>query len=667
LLKTRLFLLTISMMLFCCSDGVSAQSWSGLLAPNRAIDWSQAGANPIPARTTICTTLGVAGQSASYSQSVSMSQITSALSSCPSGQTVLLNPGTYNTSSSLISTSSNVTLRGSGSNETILKFTGTSTNCLGIGPTGVCLSNGDAGAIGSTSNVLNWTSGYSAGTTKIAAGSAIRGSLSNLHVGSLVVLNQLDDASDTGNAYFCGNITCSQQGDNGNAFPGRSQIQVVTVTGISGSSITISPGIYAPNWSAGKAPYITFSSSLPLSNFGLEDLQINTQSLGSMAAMVQFVWATNSWMKDVSLINNTGASDSAHKHVWIASSSHITVRDSYLYGASPTSEGYGVDFWESSDNLAENNICQHLPTCEILEGGTGNVFGYHYAVDNYYTGGGYASNWQQCDQFHHNAGDYYNLWEGNIGICHTEDSIHGTAFANTVFRNALSGFDPAVTNGIAKSTNILSINNMAYSRYTNYVANVLGFGGHASAYQYLMSALLDCGSGGNGLIFAIGDSDQNVASATCGYGYSVSNDLTSSGTIMRWGNWDATNASVRTSSSEAGANAPTYPGLSSPSTSWSDFPSLYLAGQPGWWVFPSGSSAPWPGIGPDVTGGNISGAAGHAFLNPAANCYLKVLGGRTDGSTGVLNFNGKSCYGSSSASPGSAPPPPINVTGTLVH
>lgn len=655
------------MILLCSSKVVRGQSWSGLIAPNRAIDWSQAGAGTIPARTTICTTLGTAGQSASYSQSVSMSQIASALSACPSGQTVLLNPGTYNTSSSLISTSSNVTLRGSGPNQTILNFTGTSTNCLGIGPTGVCLSNGDSGAIGSTANVLNWTAGYSQGTTVITAGSAVSGSLSNLHVGSLISLNQLDDSSDTGNAYFCGNTACSQQGDGGNVFPGRSQLQVVTVTGISGSNITISPGLYAPNWKSSKSPYITFSSSLPLSGFGLEDLQVNTQSLGSMAAMVQFVWATNSWVKNVSLINNTGASDSAHKHVWTASSSHITVRDSYLYGASPTSEGYGVDFWESSDSLAENNICQHLPTCEIMEGGSGNVFGYHYAVDNYYTGGGYAANWQQCDQFHHNAGDYYNLWEGNIGTCHTEDSIHGTAFANTVFRNALSGFDPAVTNGTAKSTNILSVNDMAYARYTNYVANVLGYGGHATLYQYLMSSLLDCGSSGNGLIFAIGDSDQNVASATCGYGYSVSNDLAVSGTIMRWGNWDAASGAVRTSSSETASGASTYPGLSSPSTSWSAFPSLYMGGQPGWWMFPSGTSSPWPGIGPDVTGGNIAGTAGHAYLNPAANCYLNVLGGRTDGSTGALSFNAKNCYGTSSSSQSSAPPPPVNVTSTLVQ
>ncbi len=657
MLRFRLFSFVI-LLFFSASYSAQAQNWSGLLAPTRAIDWSQAGAGTIPARSTICTTLPAGS---------SMATIQSALSSCPAGQTVLLSPGTYTTSASLVSTKSNVTLRGSGPSQTILNFTGTSTNCLGIGPTAVCLGNGDTGTINGVSNVLNWTGGFSQGTTTITAGSSVSGSLSNLKVGSLVTLDQLDDSSDTGNAYFCGDSNCSQQGDGGNVRSGRSQIQIVTVTAINGSQITISPGLYAPNWNSGKSPYITFSSSLPMTGFGLEDLQINTQSLsaGNQAAMVQFVWATNSWVKNVSLINNAGAGESAHKHVWVASSSHITVRDSYLYGASPTSEGYGVDFWESSDGLAENNICQHLPTCEIMEGGSGNVFGYHYAVDNYYTGGGYAANWQQCDQFHHNAGDYYNLWEGGIGICHTEDSIHGTAFANTVFRNALSGFDPSITNGTAKSTNTLSVNNMAFARYQNYVANVLGYGGKATTYQYAMNGSSDCGSGSSGLVFAIGDSDQNVASATCGYGYSVSNDMAAASTLMRWGNYDGVHKSVQTNSSETGSSASAYPGLASPSTSWSSYPSLYLDNQPSWWAFPSGTTAPWPGIGPEVTGGNIAGSNGHAYLNPAANCYLNVLGGKTDGSSGVLSFDADNCYPTQATSSGGAPPPPSNLTGTV--
>jgi hypothetical protein len=122
---------------------------------------------------------------------------------------------------------------------------------------------------------------------------------------------------------------------------------------------------------------------------------------------------------------------------------------------------------------------------------------------------------------------------------------------------------------------------------------------------------------------------------------------------MLCGNWDAVTAGIRTC--QTASSASTYPGLSSPSTTWSSFKSLYLASQPTWWVFPSGTSGtPWPGIGPDVTGGNISGTAGHAYLNPAANCYLNKLGGATDGSTGSLQstFDASVCYPASSPSPG---------------
>jgi hypothetical protein len=466
------------------------------------------------------------------------------------------------------------------------------------------------------------------------------------------MLSQNDDSTDTGNALFNGTTTYSQQGDGGNVIPGQSQTQLVSVTNISGTSITISPAIYAPQWSSGKSPQMSFSSSLPLNGFGLENLTVDTSSVPSSsqnAAMIQFVWATNSWVKNVSMINST--SGAFHKHVWVADSSHITVRDSYMYGADPSSEGYGVDFWESADNLAENNICQHMPTCEIMEGGAGNVFGYNYAVDNYYNNG--DPQWQQCDQFHHNAGDYYNLWEGNIGICHTEDSIHGTAFANTVFRNALSGFDPSTST--TKTQNNLTFNTMGYARYANYVDNVLGYGGHATSYQYNMASTTDCGIGNSGMVFLWGDTGQigSEYSSTC-YGGTLSppgpvpNDIVSNAgpafSSMVCGNWDAVTAGIHTCATASSAS--TYPGLSSPSTSYASYPSFYRSGTPAWWNFPSGLLAPYPGIGSEVTGGNISGTSGTAYLNPAANNYLNNLGGLTNGSTGSLqsSFDGSVYY-----------------------
>jgi hypothetical protein len=631
------------------------QTAVGLLAPDRFIDWSNAGAGTIPARTTICTTL---------TSTATPAAVQSALSSCPSGQTVLLGAGTYSWSSSLVSTASNVTLRGAGPNSTKLVFSGTSTNCLGIGPVAMCLYNGDSGSIGFTTNVLTVTAGMAQGATSVTVGaapvsnicgsgsSACSGSLSNLHVGSIAIFNQLDDASETGNALFNGSTTFSQQGDGGNVFPGRSQIQVVTVTGIAGSTVTFTPALYAPNWSSGKTPLITFSSSLPMTSFGLEDLTVDTQAVtGSTAdaAMIQFIWATNSWIKNVAMVNATTTSTAMHKHVWVASSNHITIRDSYEYGSSPSSEAYGVDFWQSGDSLAENNICQKVATCEILEGGAGNVFGYHYAVDNFYDNG--DPQWQQCDQFHHNAGDYYNLFEGNIGTCHTEDSIHGTAFANTIFRNALSGFDPSTSTAV-KTQNLLTINTMGYARYLNYVGNVLGYGGHGSAYSYSMSSTVDCGIGNSGMVFLQGDTGQigSEYSSAC-YGGPLSppgpvpNDVvTNAGPIdssMIFSNWDAVTAGVHSPHTASGAS--TYPGLSSPAAI-SGYASLYLPSQPSWWAFPSGSVAPFPGIGSDVIGGNISSTSGHAWLNPANNCYKNVLGGLTNGSSTALAFDANSCY-----------------------
>jgi hypothetical protein len=71
---------------------------------------------------------------------------------------------------------------------------------------------------------------------------------------------------------------------------------------------------------------------------------------------------------------------------------------------------------------------------------------------------------------------------------------------------------------------------------------------------------------------------------------------------------------------------------------------------------------PWPSVGPDVTGGNIAKVGGYAYHNPAANCYLNIMGGKTDGSSGALTFNANTCYTITQS--GTAPP--LGVT-AIVH
>ena len=691
------FIVVFIFILFFVPSKAKGQTWSGLLAPNRAIDWSSAGAGTIPSRTTICATLGVAGQSPTYAQSVTAANIVSALQSCPANETVLLNPGTYTMTTTLFgpgnggATPNNVTLRGSGPQQTILNWTGTSNNCSGIGAAAVCIYNGDSGALQYAANAVEWTAGYSQGATSITLGTAMTGSLSNLQVGSLMALDQCDTGfsgypcagapADNGNWFNCGQpppssgtAPCTWGGADSN-YTNAAQAQMVTVTGISGSTVSFTPAIYAPNWSNGNSPFVWFSSTLPVTGFGLENLQVNTQSMGSMISMVDILWATNSWIKNVAMINAATLAASARLHAVIQSSAHVTVRDSYFYGGSPSSDDYAVDFqWGTSDSLAENNISQHISSGYMLETGIGNVFGYNYAVDNFFGG-----SWQQCDAYHHGEADYYDLWEGHEGICAAQDDSHGTSYGLTYFRSYFSGFDPVTqcpgggtacysgTGGTPpKNDNTLAFGAGAYDRYSNIALSVLGSASNSSVYQNVGASgnPNSCPSEPFPVLFSLNFANGNqlpFSPACVGSSFTIGNDSLVSGTLMRWGNYDTANAAVQTNQSETGSSAPVYPGLSSPSTSYGSYPSLYLSAQPSWW-----GSMPWPAVGPDVTGGNIANVGGHAYHNPAANCYLNVLGGKTDGSSGVLPFDANNCY-PTSASTASGPLAPYNLTGTVVQ
>jgi hypothetical protein len=655
--------LFLTVILLFCSNFLYGQAWSGVLGPRRAIDWSHAGAT-IQNRTTICQTL---------SPGVTAAQINSAIASCPAGQVVYLNAGTYNLSGSIVTTTSNVTLRGAGPDQTLLVFSATSSKCSGLGPTTICVWNGDNRALNNLANQASWTAGYAPSTTQITLFST-----TNLQSGSLLILSQQDDASDTGNVYVCQTYgadgDCSQEGTSGNARVGWGQMQTVQVTNVQGSTVTINPGIYAPQWSAAKTPVGYWSSSLPISGFGIENLSIDFSGAGAGWSGVMFWLATNCWVKNARTVNNYTTGSSFVSHVGIYQSTHITVRDSYMYGSNPASEGYGAMLGiASADCLVENNISQHTATGYLTAGNVGTVFGYNYAVDNYYTGNGGAPNWQQFDAVHHNYLDYYILWEGHEGIGFDGDDVHGTSAFVTMFRSYLNGRDPATQDpGYSGSKNEATTAYIvaSYNRYYNLVGSVLGTQSYHTRYIYYPSSNSDCGnqntgavtvinpgwSAGRGAMYAPSSGSAVNCPANIGK-FDIYDDTsiyngTNTGNLMLWGNYaactgDSNCNAVRWQASENSSVASTYPGLTSPSQTLPA--SFYYSAAPSWWP----STIPWPPIGPDVTSGNVGNVGGHVNLTPAANCYLNVMGGKTDGSSGLLTFNAYSCY---------TPAPPANVT-----
>ena len=594
------------------------------------IDWTAAGAT-IVTRTVQCASLGPTATAA---------QINSAIAGCPAGQVVFLGAGSYSLTTGLIfNNKSNVTLRGAGPDKTFLFFTG-GNSCGGLGGD-VCLINSDpdcGGCSGGTSNVANWTSGYAKGSAAITLSS-----VANLQVGSILHLDQLDDGqSDTGEIWNCQTANvCSQQDGSSNGRPGRGQNQAVTITSISGNTVTISPALYMPNWSASKSPQGWWSNGLPVANDGIENLSMDHSSTtaSSIAAGTFIYNGTNIWLKNVRDITTP------HKHVWIYQSTHVTVRDSYFYGSmNASSESYGVDHYTAADNLVENNIFQHIAQSMITEGCTGCVFGHNFAIDDYYTAGGSDPTWQEPSAWHHSVGDAYILWEGNQGAGFIADDIHGTSHFLTLFRNYWTGLDQPQAGSPAKTEQTTPLILEAYQRYFNIIGNVLGKPGKHTNYQVAPASATDAGNSDttNSSVYSFGFSGNEGTVQS-----PIPNDTLEVSTLLRWGNYDTASGGVRFLGSEVPSALTLY--ANSVPASQALPASFYLAAKPAWW-----GSTPWPANGPDVSGG--TGPGGHAYPNPAQVCFQNT----TAGSNGILLFNGANCYASVTTLP--APPTGIQAS-----
>src|SRR3989475_4775101 len=242
----------------------ATEPWSGILDPSRAIDWSHAGIpGGIPNRATICASLDPGSTAA---------QIDAAIAACPPDQVVFLTAGTFTLSAGL-NMKSDVTLRGAGANRTTLVFTGTTPCDRGPPPYPVICLKGSFSWSGGVENTADWAAGYGKGTTVITLSST-----ANLRAGeSFLILDQVDDTADSGDIYNCGIANgCVSQGSDGmRTGPGgyRNQPQGRQATPIHGNQVTITPGIYMPNWRASQAPQAWWPTTV-LRRAGIENMTI---------------------------------------------------------------------------------------------------------------------------------------------------------------------------------------------------------------------------------------------------------------------------------------------------------------------------------------------------------------------------------------------------------
>jgi hypothetical protein len=646
-----------------CLHSQTTPLWNGIIGPSRAINWSGAGATISTSRTQ-CTTSAC---STVASGNVTAATINAALASAPTNSYVLIPSGTFSINSGITFGQNDVTLRGSGSNSTFLVWTSASGSSGSCGGHDVCAASSDANYAGGPSNSANWvgTNGAS-GTYTAGANSILLSSVSNLQVGSPIILDQIDNQSDNGGLYVgCeqpdGSPTCySGAGPNGfergegSLSTIRGQQQVVNVTSISGNTVGITPSIYASNWKSSQSPGAWWASN-PVSGDAVENMSLDHSNGGDG---VYFFNCTGCWVKGVRSVRTTTAGTS-WGHVIFSMCNHCTVRDSYFYGA--IGDSYVLPVQIGSDLLIENNIMQQ-PAGEIFNSDCeGCVVDYNFQLNPITN-----ADWFSQSQFFHGT-VLYSLQEGNIGGGLYADSFHGTHDLDTQFRNRWDGREQ--NNGAANSSGTVPLRLNPGARYMNAIGNVLGTPGYHTNYKStpggdsLYTSVIGCG-----------------AYPETG----MSGDALSCPTSMFWGNWDSANNAVRWNSSEVPSGISSY--ANSVPSSETLPASFHYSSKPSWWA----SGKVWPPIGPDVTGGNVGQCSGGTYdssevlsasvcsggtmtpvaggkvnSTPAMDCYFKVMKGSANGTGSALSFDSNACYPSSTAT-SSAPGAPQDLTG-VVH
>lgn len=586
------------------------QSWSGILAPARAVDWTNTGVpGGIPSGSWVnCVT---AACNTAFSTPTA-ANINSACATAPNNTVVRIPAGSFSMSTNIHCNRSSVALRGAGPTQTTLTLNGhniilgNGTNGQGNAPGGLVLTNLTTLTRGSTVLTVASTTGMVAGQ---------------------VVAVYEANASYVNPAGFSGNENaawCPAPTPDFFGCSTRSMAEMVQIVSVdSGTQITIAaPGLFK-TYTVGLTPQVLrWDTSGVFSNNGIENIKLVATNTDFAIA---FIFCNSCWAKNVTVTNIGRAG------VYSFLSYRDEIRDSYISASNspgaPTE--YGIEMDRSFMSKVENNIFFGITSPTVRESDGGNVIAYNYtlntATDNVFP---------TLDT--HRAHAYGTLYEGNVTSNVDYDDIWGSSSHNTAFRNYVRGMDPN------KGNFRRAVQVSGFGRYTNVVANVLGDPTIHTAYE---CAAVDPGV--DTVIYDLGWGN------FCSSG---SFDATTVSSLMRWGNWDAvtwkangnTNGIRLCTGSGAGNSActasetasadPIFPGLASPSTT---FPaSFYLSSKPLWF-----GSVAWPPIGPDVacTTNCIANAASHAAMIPAQLCYNNTA--KTNGF--LTAFDAATCYTSS--------------------
>ena len=448
---------------------LSISARAAIIPADRMAPWQGnvgvTGGMPDSSTMTVFTTVS-AGASAAT--------INTAIQNCPAGQVVQLAAGTYTPTARIVG-KSDVVLRGAGMNSTIIN---PSHNNYG-GAIFVGGSHMSSAIYGNPPNfnggtVVNWTAGYTQGTTNITLSST-----SGLTVGNIIVLDQLSDPAWVDAQGYEGN---NNAGRPVNGAGQRATMQFSRVTAIAGNVVSISPGIALPFWSGSRSPQAWWMGAhVWTSRFGIENMTINGAGVSGFdpyRANIYFETARDCWVKNVRSTKPT----IAHVAYWGAI--NCEVRHSYFFDTkSAASLSYGIVPVFAAWLLVEDNIFEKV-TAPVIPAHSSHcsVASYNYMVNMYYS---QANNFLMAGFQPHDAHNYMWLAEGNwIESKIDADFIHGSSSHNVIYRNRIVGWEPNQYPGGPTTQNMNCIHLDIKSRGYSAIGNILGrTGTYTSNYE----------------------------------------------------------------------------------------------------------------------------------------------------------------------------------------
>ena len=261
--------------------------------------------------------------------------------------------------------------------------------------------------------------------------------------------------------------------------------QVVKITSVTSCGAgcstrwNLAGSLLLPNVRSGQAPGAWWPGYVQ--NEGLENMSIDGSALAAEQSGIGQCYQC--WVKNIISIN------AGRNHIGLYMSLNDVVRDSYFYGAQTHgSSSYSVEFEETSQSLVENNIMQQVVAPIMFGQGSGNVIGYNFDVNNYYTGNGSTPpDVLEAAASSHNSGNEMNLWEGNVGQAIWADNVWGSSSQVTYFRNAMSGWQTKFPGGATTCGTVLCEETpfilRSFNRDFNIIGNIIGQPSYNLTYE----------------------------------------------------------------------------------------------------------------------------------------------------------------------------------------